>query len=52
MTILAPTLQAFFTNRLIAQRQVSPNTIVSYRDAFRLLLAFAQQSTGPPLVPT
>lgn len=46
MTLLAPTLQAFFTQRLIAQRQASPNTIASYRDAFRLLLAFAQDRTG------
>lgn len=48
MTLLAPTMQAFFTQRLIGQRQVSPNTIASYRDAFRLLLAFAQQRTGRP----
>jgi hypothetical protein len=45
MTLLAPTLQAFFTQRLIAQRQASPNTIASYRDAFRLLLTFAQDRT-------
>jgi site-specific recombinase XerD len=37
MTALAPTLQAYFTDRLICQRQVSPNTIASYRDTFRLL---------------
>ena len=46
MTPLAPTLQAFFTQRLIGQRQASPNTIASYRDTFRLLLAFAHQQTG------
>lgn len=37
-------LQRFFTDRLMRQRQASPNTITSYRDAFRLLLRFAQQS--------
>lgn len=46
MTALGPTLQAFFTDRLIRQRQVSPRTIESYRDTFRLLLSFVQQTTG------
>jgi site-specific recombinase XerD len=40
---LAPLLQGFFTQRLMEQRQVSPHTISSYRDTFRLLLTFAQQ---------
>ena len=42
-TSLAPLLQRFFTQRLMQQRQVSPHTISSYRDTFRLLLTFAQQ---------
>lgn len=46
MTRVAATLQAFFTERLITQRNCSPQTIASYRDAIRLLLAFAQQQTG------
>jgi integrase/recombinase XerD len=46
MTLLAPTLQAFFTQRLIVQRNASPHTIASYRDTFRLLLAFAEHHTG------
>jgi site-specific recombinase XerD len=46
MTSLAPILQAFFTDRLITQRRASPNTIAAYRDAFRLLLAFATSLTG------
>jgi len=44
-TPLAPTLEAFFTDRLLCQQRVSPNTIASYRDTFRLLLAFVQQKT-------
>jgi site-specific recombinase XerD len=48
MTPLAPTLEAFFTDRLLCQQRVSPNTIGSYRDTFRLLLGFAQQHTGTP----
>ena len=32
-------LQSFFTTRLMMQRKVSPHTIASYRDTFRLLLA-------------
>jgi len=37
----ASVLQSFFSNRLIKQRDVSPNTIAAYRDTFRLLLQFA-----------
>lgn len=46
MTSLAPTLQAFFTDRLIAQRHASPHTIAAYRDTFRLLLGFAESRLG------
>jgi integrase/recombinase XerD len=46
MTALAPALQAYFTERLITQRNSSPETIAAYRDAFRLLLRFAQEQTG------
>jgi site-specific recombinase XerD len=46
MTALAPTLEAFLTDRLIAQRGASPHTIASYRDTFRLLLRFASERKG------
>ena len=46
MSLLAPTLQAFFSERLITQRNSSPQTVASYRDTFRLLLAFATERTG------
>jgi site-specific recombinase XerD len=46
MTALAPTLQAFFTERLLNQRQASAHTVTAYRDAFRLLLSFAQHRTS------
>ena len=46
MTALAPTLQAYFTERLINQRAASPNTIAAYRTTFRLLLTFAAQRTA------
>lgn len=46
MTLLAPTLQLFFTERLVKQRQSSPATVNSYRTTFRLLLRFAQDRTG------
>jgi integrase/recombinase XerD len=39
-------LQAFFTERLITQRNASPHTIAAYRDTFRLLLRFARKQTG------
>lgn len=44
MSLVAPTLQGFFTDRLLRQRQVSPRTIVSYRDSFRLLLTWVQNT--------
>jgi site-specific recombinase XerD len=46
MSALAPTLQAWFTNRLIAQRNVSPHTIRAYRDTLRLLLEYAETRLG------
>jgi integrase/recombinase XerD len=46
MSALAPTLEAFFTERLIGQRQASPNTVAAYRDSWRLLLGFVQRTTG------
>jgi integrase/recombinase XerD len=46
VSALAPTLQAFFTERLVRQRQASPQTIAAYRDAWRLLLTFAAARTG------
>jgi len=39
-------LQCFFTERLCTQMEASANAIVSYRDAFRLLLRFACERTG------
>lgn len=36
-------LEAFFTKRLMQQRQVSAHTISSYRDTFRLFLEFSQR---------
>ena len=44
ITSTLPTLiQRFFTDRLTAQLQASPNTVAGYRDTFRLLLRFASQ---------
>lgn len=44
MSALAPTLQKFFTDRLLTQRQVSPATVAAYRDTFRLLLGYLAES--------
>jgi integrase/recombinase XerD len=46
VTALAPSLQAFFTDRLARQRHASPQTVAAYRDTWRLLLAFAAGRTG------
>ena len=40
---LAGLLEAFFTDRLMRQREASSHTIASYRDTFRLFLGFAQE---------
>lgn len=46
MTALAPTLQAFFTDRLRQQRHASEETVRAYRNTWRLLLGFAAAQTG------
>ncbi len=46
MSALAPTLEAFFTERLLTQRRASPRTVASYRDTFRLLLNFVHEQLG------
>ena len=51
MTALAPTLQAFFTERLITQRNASPHTIAAYRDTFRLLLTLRPRADRQTAVP-
>lgn len=46
--VLQRLIQQFFTERLCAQMEASPNTIAGYRDTFRLLLRFASDLTGRP----
>ncbi|QND44638.1 site-specific integrase (plasmid) [Rhizobium lusitanum] len=46
LTILPSLIERFFTQRLMQQRNVSANTIASYRDTFRLLLRFASKQVG------
>jgi integrase/recombinase XerD len=46
MTVIAPALESFFTQRLMTQQQASAHTIASYRDTFRLLLGYAREQTG------
>lgn len=41
-------IQSFFTDRLMNQQQVSPNTIATHRDSFRLLALFAQERLKKP----
>ena len=48
MTALAPALEAFFTERLARQRRASGHTVAAYRDAWRLLLAFAARRACKP----
>jgi integrase/recombinase XerD len=39
-------LQRFFSEHLGQHRAVSPRTIAAYRDTFRLLLQFAEETIG------
>jgi site-specific recombinase XerD len=43
---LSALIQRFFTDRLCAQMEASPNMIAGYRDTFRLLLRFSSERTG------
>jgi site-specific recombinase XerD len=45
---VATLIARYFTERLTRQRNVSANTILSYRDTFRLLFAFAQGRLRKP----
>lgn len=40
---LGPALQRYFCEYLVGQRDLSPRTIASYRDTFRLLLGFLER---------
>lgn len=46
MSSIAPTLEAFFTDRLASQRKASEHTVAAYRDTFRLLLAYVHEISG------
>ena len=44
----AELLQGFFTDRLMGQCNASPLTIANYRDAFRLLIGYAERYLKKP----
>ena len=44
--LIAPHVQAFFAEYLCQQRRLSPQTILSCRDTFRLFLTFLRDHTG------
>jgi site-specific recombinase XerD len=46
MSLIASTLQSFFTERLAKQRRVTPRTIASFRDSLKLLIVFVHEQTG------
>ncbi len=43
-SLVAPHLQAFFTDHLAQHKRASPQTVASCRDTFRLLLRFVQET--------
>ncbi|MDR8877621.1 tyrosine-type recombinase/integrase [Burkholderia multivorans] len=44
-TMIGPLLQGFFVEHLLAHKHVSPRTVASYRDTFRLFLQFVWDKT-------
>jgi integrase/recombinase XerD len=46
VTLVGPHLQRFFAEHLAVHKHASPRTVASYRDTFRLLLQFMQDTTG------
>jgi integrase/recombinase XerD len=48
MTLLAPSLQSYFTDYAHAQRDLSPNTIATYRDTWRLLIKYVTATRNVP----
>lgn len=49
-TSLPTLLRGFFEAYLVAQRDVSPNTVFAYRDSIKLLLRFAARRTGRQVI--
>jgi len=47
--LIAPLIQAFFLDFLVAQRGLSPNTIAAYRDCIKLFLNFAAGRLEKPV---
>jgi integrase/recombinase XerD len=45
VTLVGPHLQRFFAEHLAMHKNASPGTVASYRDTFRLLLQFMQDTT-------
>jgi len=46
VSLVAPTLESFFVDRLVNQRHASPRTVTSYRDTLELLVVFVHGQTG------
>lgn len=46
MSVLAPTLEKYFTAHLIGTFGASGHTVAAYRDTWRLLIAFTVHATG------
>jgi hypothetical protein len=44
--LIAPHVQAFFADYLCQQKRLSPQTVVSCRDTFRLWLTLLRDQTG------
>lgn len=51
-SLIGPLIQSFFTQHLLINKRVSPQTVTSYRDTLRLLLQYLKEQIGkePSLV--
>jgi integrase/recombinase XerD len=45
-SLIGPLIQSFFTQHLLINKRVSPQTVTSYRDTLKLFLQYLKEQTG------
>jgi integrase/recombinase XerD len=45
-SLIGPLIQSFFTQHLLINKRVSPQTVASYRDTLKLFLQYLKEQTG------
>ncbi|HKX28136.1 MAG TPA: site-specific integrase [Blastocatellia bacterium] len=46
ISLIGPLIQSFFTQHLLINKRVSPQTVASYRDTLKLFLQYLKEQTG------